>query len=459
MHPPILYKASLALFCLALIGCETPICADEPRAQTDISFRAEIAPIFQEYCVACHGAKRADGGYRLDTVEYLKTPGDSGEPPIVSRLGAGISEGGELLARVCTTDPAIRMPSDSEPLADKHIETLKKWISSGAKFDVEDERHPLWMVIPPQSVSAPVSYAQPQPITALRFAFENQEIWFGGYHELIARNFQTLDLAQRVVHQSQRTTVVSRTNDGKYWITAGGIPGLRGEVRLTSTESLQLAKARTLGTDLVLDLALHPEGKEVACAMADGTIRILTMDSLETSRVLASHSDWVTQIAYNSDGTQLASSSHDKTCKVFDTKSWDILASYPGHQAAVRGIAATSSPGEWQTVGADRQWHRWSTTGAKKIAGFGIGGEPGKIVTSQDEAIVATADGHWYQIDLKANKIARSQRSPFRVASLAMDRERRLIALGGLGGEIGVWNLEDGSSVGHYENPFPVASK
>ncbi|XZE36290.1 c-type cytochrome domain-containing protein [Pirellulaceae bacterium SH501] len=453
-------KPSLATVLFALTsGVALPLCADEPAVQTEISFRSEIAPILQEHCTACHGAKRADGGYRLDTVEYLKTPGESGDIPIISRSDASSSDSGELLARICSTDPALRMPSDSEPLQDSQIQTLKRWISAGAKFDIEDERQPLWMIIPPQMVSAPGSYSHPQPVTAMRFANDDHELWFGGYHELIATSPQAKGAVQRVVHQSQRTMAILLSEDKKYWITAGGSPGLRGEVRLTSTESERVVKSITLGTDLVLDLALHPSGKELACAMADGTIRILSSDSLETMRILSSHSDWVTQIAYSLDGAQLASSSHDKTCKVFDTKTWDILASYSGHQAAVRGIATTNTAGEWQTVGADKQWHRWSTDGAKKVAGLAIGGEPIRIVTSRDESIVATEEGRWYKIDLKGNKIERTVQSPFRIASLAMDRDRRAVAFGGLGGEIGIWNLEDGSLLRQYENPFPVASK
>ncbi|MCU0716345.1 MAG: hypothetical protein MUD03_09470 [Pirellula sp.] len=459
MRLPFLYPFSVTVFCLLRFVLESSVRADDTAAEKDISFRTEIAPILQEHCVACHGAKRADGGYRLDTIAYLKTPGESGDAPIVPRPDADPVESGELLARVCASDPAIRMPSDSEPLNGTDIQVLKKWISTGAKFDVEDERQPLWMIIPPKMVSSPVSYSRPQPITALRFAMGHKEVVFGGYHELISTHAQTNGLVQRIVHQPQRTMAIISSMDGKFWITAGGIPGLRGEVRLTSMESAPLVKAKTLGTDLVLDLALHPSGQEVACAMADGTIQILTIDSLAITRVLSSHSDWVTQIAYSFDGTQLASSSHDKTCKVFDTKTWDIIASYSGHQAAVRGIATTNTPGEWQTVGADRQWHRWSTAGAKKVAGLAIAGEPRRIVTSQDKSVIATAEGPWYVIDLKGNKIARTVQSPFRVASLAMDQDSGAIALGGLGGEIGIWSLEDGSLVRQYENPFPVVSK
>ncbi len=170
MRLPFLYPFSVTVFCLLRFVLESSVRADDTAAEKDISFRTEIAPILQEHCVACHGAKRADGGYRLDTIAYLKTPGESGDAPIVPRPDADPVESGELLARVCASDPAIRMPSDSEPLNGTDIQVLKKWISTGAKFDVEDERQPLWMIIPPKMVSSPVSYSRPQPITALRFA-------------------------------------------------------------------------------------------------------------------------------------------------------------------------------------------------------------------------------------------------------------------------------------------------
>src|SRR5690606_41767059 len=46
------------------------------------SFRADVAPLLLEHCVACHNAKNAEGGYRVDTFAELIKPGDSGEPPI-----------------------------------------------------------------------------------------------------------------------------------------------------------------------------------------------------------------------------------------------------------------------------------------------------------------------------------------------------------------------------------------
>jgi WD40 repeat protein len=446
MHISIGYRSGFAALGVFLVATAQSLLADEPQ---EISFRRDVAPILQEHCVACHGAKRADGGYRLDTVENLQLAGESEAPPLVRDA----SNPGEILARVCASDPSVRMPSDSEPLSAPQLELLKKWISAGAKFDVDDERSPLWMAIPPKMVPAPISYAQPQPITSISFSNGGEQVWLGGYHELLVFSRPEYGLVHRVVHHSQRVMALLPTRDGR-WIAAGGAPGLSGEIRVTDAGTREVVRTKVLGTDLVLDVALHPAGKEIACAMTDGTIRILEVESLQSKRVLASHSDWVTQVAYSPDGNQLGSASHDKTAKVFDTTSWEAIANYSGHQAAVRGIAAAGN-GEWQTVGADRQWHRWTAAGAKKTAGFGLSGEPGKIAVTETETIIPCSDQTWHQVEWKGNKITRSVRVPMAIGSLSVDRENRTVVVGGRTGEFGIWSLADGTMIRMVERPFP----
>ena len=65
----------------------TPVLATEQVGQP-ISFRSDVALIFLENCVACHGPKKAEGGYRIDTFDELLKPGDSGEMPVVAASAA-----------------------------------------------------------------------------------------------------------------------------------------------------------------------------------------------------------------------------------------------------------------------------------------------------------------------------------------------------------------------------------
>ncbi|MFM8396526.1 MAG: c-type cytochrome domain-containing protein, partial [Pirellula sp.] len=83
------------------------------QAQEAVSFRDQVAPILQEHCVACHCAKRAEGGYRLDTIEQLAKPGDGAASPIV----VGKRDQSEWILRMKHADPELRMPLDSEPIS------------------------------------------------------------------------------------------------------------------------------------------------------------------------------------------------------------------------------------------------------------------------------------------------------------------------------------------------------
>ena len=120
-----------------------------------ISFRMDIAPILRDHCLACHGAKMAEGGYRVDSYHELLKAGDSGETPVA----AGDAEASELLRRL-QCDPSERMPAEAEPLLPEQIENIKQWMLAGATFDGEDPEQALHLVIPPPTYPAsPTTYA------------------------------------------------------------------------------------------------------------------------------------------------------------------------------------------------------------------------------------------------------------------------------------------------------------
>src|SRR3954454_11627449 len=50
-----------------------------------VSFKRDIAPIVLNNCLACHGPKKSEGGYRIDTFERVMAPGDSTQPGFVAK--------------------------------------------------------------------------------------------------------------------------------------------------------------------------------------------------------------------------------------------------------------------------------------------------------------------------------------------------------------------------------------
>jgi len=118
--------------------------AQHAVADESPSFNRDIRPILANTCFACHGPDSGtrEAELRLDTFEGAT------EWAIV----AGDAEGSEVISRVTSDDPEMRMPpaaSKKPPLTAEQIELLRKWINAGAKYE------PHWAYIPPQRPPVP----------------------------------------------------------------------------------------------------------------------------------------------------------------------------------------------------------------------------------------------------------------------------------------------------------------
>jgi mono/diheme cytochrome c family protein len=111
----------------AILPLVPGVAAPPARQARAVEFRKDIRPIFTRSCLACHGAKRRDGGLRLDLRSRALEGGDSG-PAIVP----GNPDQSELLRRLTSTDPRHRMPLGGKPLPTEQVELVRRWIVEGA---------------------------------------------------------------------------------------------------------------------------------------------------------------------------------------------------------------------------------------------------------------------------------------------------------------------------------------
>lgn len=102
------------------------------KPKTGVSFSEDVAPIIKENCLGCHGADNPRAGLRLDTFAGWKKGGQSKTP-----LGQ------VLIARLTTPNAQQRMPKDKPALPQTEIETIAKWIATGAKFDGKSDDDPI----------------------------------------------------------------------------------------------------------------------------------------------------------------------------------------------------------------------------------------------------------------------------------------------------------------------------
>ncbi len=120
------------------------VSADEP-----LSFNRDIRPILSDACFQCHGpdAKQRQADLRLDNESQIfeNRDGHRGLVP-------GDPSKSELFRRLTSTDAEERMPppSSGKKLTPQQIETIRRWIEQGAKW----QSH--WALIAPSRSKLPV---------------------------------------------------------------------------------------------------------------------------------------------------------------------------------------------------------------------------------------------------------------------------------------------------------------
>jgi mono/diheme cytochrome c family protein len=189
---------------ISLIVFASLLCARKTSANTDdVQVLATRAlNILKTRCFSCHGAEKQEGEIRLDSIESLIS-GDGNGPLVVPRD----AESSKLIQVIATTDEEKRMPPKS-PLSPDELETLRKWVASGAvgvkhgsimedRSDqsigsaLADERNPirklfggqrldLWSLQPITRPSVPTVQNQEWPLNAIDcFVLHHWERNFG----------------------------------------------------------------------------------------------------------------------------------------------------------------------------------------------------------------------------------------------------------------------------------------
>jgi hypothetical protein len=132
------------------------------RAESDDDFfEARVRPLLVKRCLECHGAKKQEGGLRLDSRDGWMRGGDRGTTII-----AGQPEKSRLMQAVKYDDPDLQMPP-TKKLTANEIAVLETWVKRGAsdprreaatqttaRMSVEDARN-FWSFQPLKTPAVP----------------------------------------------------------------------------------------------------------------------------------------------------------------------------------------------------------------------------------------------------------------------------------------------------------------
>lgn len=110
---------TLALACLLLLPC--------PARAQQVDFHTQVAPILSQRCYECHGGDQSKGGFSINTKDLILDA--EGAVP-------GKADKSLMIELILDPDPEFQMPPKTKArLTQAEIDTLKKWIDQGMKWE------------------------------------------------------------------------------------------------------------------------------------------------------------------------------------------------------------------------------------------------------------------------------------------------------------------------------------
>lgn len=119
-----LFRPAFSYSIRSAVGLEKPL---DPAA--DSFYAVRVGPLFEEYCVGCHGERRQKGDLRLDSFAAAMRGGKHG-----SIIIKGEVKSSELMTRLTLPpehDKAMP-PSGKPPPSADEVKVIKLWIDAGA---------------------------------------------------------------------------------------------------------------------------------------------------------------------------------------------------------------------------------------------------------------------------------------------------------------------------------------
>jgi WD40 repeat protein len=298
-------KSSLCLLMILALASRA-IAEEKP-----VSFFNDVVPVFKKSCNGCHHPGKLKGQLDLTTYEAAIKGGKHG-----ALVKPGDAKGSLLLEEITGEEPS--MPKEGDPLTKLEIALIERWIAEGAKDDTPASAKSLMPDKPPV-------YSVPPVISALAWSPDGKVLAVSGYHEVLLHEMSTTNLLARLLGESPRIESLAWSADGKLLGVAGSAPARFGEVQIWNAGSNTLAKSFKVSSDSVYGISFSPKSDRVAVGCADKTVRIFAVADGKELLKFDNHSDWVFGTTWTVDGKRLLTGSRDKAMKMIDAANGQFI--------------------------------------------------------------------------------------------------------------------------------------
>ncbi len=222
----------------------------------------------------------------------------------------------------------------------------------------------------------------------------------------------------------------------------------RGVLKLSESLSMNVIGH----TNVVMGVAISPDGKTLVTGSQDKTARIWDLTNPENPSIsLEGHEDYIWSLAMSPDGKTLVTGSGDKTARVWDLTNLEkppiVLT---GHEGKIETLAISPDGKTLVTGSADTTARIWDLSNPKKeplilrghtkeILSLAISSDGERLVTSSNDRTVRI----WDLKNLSKEPIAFQGHGDFSILKLAISPDGRILATDGLENTALVFDLKD----------------
>jgi mono/diheme cytochrome c family protein/DNA-binding beta-propeller fold protein YncE len=302
-------RARALLLTAAFLASAAPLAAAEPEKKetAPVSYYKEVRPLFQQHCQGCHQPAKPLGGYVMTSFGDLLKKADRDLPGVVPA-----QPGKSFLLEQITTRPGKRaeMPKGKDPLPEKDVALVRRWIAEGAKDDTPATARD------PVDAEHPPVYNLPPVIPSVAFSPDGSLLAVAGFHEVLLHKGDGSGLVARLVGLSERIQTVAFSPDGKWLAASGGSPGRFGEIQLWEVATHKLKLSIPVTFDTLYGLSWSHDSTKVAVGCADNTVRAFDVATGKQILYQGAHTDWVLGTTFSKDSRFIVSVSRDRTVKL-----------------------------------------------------------------------------------------------------------------------------------------------
>ncbi len=464
-----LHSQSFTLACTVLLLGATNCLADE---LPQLDYASQLAPILSKNCVACHNAKKAEGGLNLESHAQLMLGGDSG-----LAVDTSAPQESQLLLRIASVDDP--MPPEDNAVGAKRltadeIELFRQWIAAGALAPQASAMQQLqWQSIPEGL----------QPIYAIAASPDGNYLSYGR-GSLVCVTTQNASTAEQ---RTQTLIDPALSLQGPGNLEGKPEAQRRPTTHLDIVQSLAFSpdsqrlatggfrnvkiwRRSTAPTRLVDGLsipdgvsAISSDGRWIAQSSAKHALEITDCLQRQSHRFLESHAAQVVAVTWLGTPAMLLSCDADGKILLTDPRTNHIEPLACATPIVAKTLRAYSDT-QCLAIDVQGQLHELSiakadanqvpTLSVRKISGWESVVDLAVASVEPLQAAIATGDGKLKLVALADMQILREIDAPHALQSVSISRDGKWIAALPAMGAAQVWNAADGGLVATLESDY-----